>query len=320
MQPALSDFRFGPCYDVAVASRSGCGPVIRPENQDNFVVIDFDGRACHLLDQAPYRLTLAAWPQGHGRVAVLDGMGGHGHGREAAEAVATGLLAVPPCATLDELAHHLDALHAGLQRRFGEQAGVARPGTTLTLLELPADGDPLLYHVGDSRLYELASGQARPLTVDHVPATAAAMVGKLDEAGWWRQVHGQHAPQISQAFLLGNTFADHTRLSDSLYPLTPLNLPSWLGSLPDRRILRLRRDGAYLLATDGFWSCTQPDAFVRGLPRLLEGCPDAACMAGRLFGAMEHDPPAGLHPDNLTALVVRPLPRHADETALPEAE
>jgi hypothetical protein len=32
---------------------------------------------------------------------------------------------------------------------------------------------------------------------------------------------------------------------------------------------------------------------------------------------MEHEPPAGLQPDNLTALVLRPLPRHADETALP---
>lgn len=319
MQPALSDFRFGPSYDVAVASRGGCGPVARPENQDNFVVIDFDGRACHLLDQQPNHLALPGWPQGHGRLAVLDGMGGHGHGRQAAEAVAAGLLAMPPCATLEELARQLDALHAGLQRRFAGETGVARPGTTLTLLELPAEGDPLLYHVGDSRLYELAPGQARPLTVDHVPATAAAMAGRLDEAGWWRQVHGQHAPQITQAFILGNTFADHTRLSDSLYPLTPLNLPSWLGQLPDRRILRLRRDGAYLLATDGFWSCAQPDAFVRRWPQLLEGCADAACMVERLFGAMEHDPPAGIHPDNLTALVLRPLPRHADETALPEA-
>lgn len=319
MQPALSDFRFGPCYDVAAASRTGCGPVTRSENQDNFVVIDFDGRACHLLDQAPRRLTLPGWPQGHGRVAVLDGMGGHGHGREAAEAVAAGLLALPPCATLDELGRHLDALHAGLQGRFVEEAGIPRPGTTLTLLELPANGDPLLYHVGDSRLYELAPAGARPLTVDHVPATAAAMAGRLDEALWWRQVHGQHTPQIAQAFILGNTFADHTRLSDALYPLTPLNLPPWLNRLPDRRVLGLRRDGAYLLATDGFWSCAQPDAFVRRWPGLLDGCPDAACMVERLFGAMEQDPPAGLQPDNLTALVLRPLPRHADETALPEA-
>lgn len=319
MQPALSDFRFRPHFDVAVASRTGCGPAIRAENQDNFVVIDFDGRACYLQDQAPRRLTVPGWLQGHGRVAVLDGMGGHGHGREAAEAVAEGLLALPPCASLDELTGRLDALHASLQRRFAQAPGVARPGTTLTLLELPAGGAPLLYHVGDSRLYELAAGQARPLTVDHVPATAAAMAGKLDEAGWWRQVHGQHAPQIAQAFILGNTFADPTRLSDSLYPLGANKLPSWLGQLPDRRAVALRGDGVYLLATDGFWSCAQPESFVGSWAHLFDGCPDAACMVGRLFGAMEHDPPAGLQADNLTALVLRPLARHADETALPDA-
>ena len=320
MPPAILAFRFGSRFDVALASHAGCGPVTRPENQDNFLVIDPGGQACHLRDQVPRRLAVPGWPRGHGRLAVMDGMGGHGHGREAAEAVAEALLALPACTGLDELAHHLDALHASLQRRFVRDDGLARPGTTLTLLELPPGADPLLYHVGDSRLYELAPDAVRPLTVDHVPATAAAMAGKLDEAGWWRQVHGRHAPQIAQAFILGNAFADPARLSDSLYPLTPSKLPSWLAPLADRRTLALRRDAAYLLATDGFWSCAHPDEFVGRWPRLFEGCGDAAAFVERLFGAMEQDPPSGLQPDNLTALVLRPLPRHADETALPEAE
>ena len=51
MPVTLADFRFAPCFDVAVASRIGCGPSTRAENQDNFVVIDFDGRACRLQDQ-----------------------------------------------------------------------------------------------------------------------------------------------------------------------------------------------------------------------------------------------------------------------------
>jgi hypothetical protein len=106
-------------------------------------------------------------------------------------------------------------------------------------------------------------------------------------------------------------------LSDPLYPLTPLNLPPWLSHLPDRRSLALRADHAYLLATDGFWSCAHPDAFIRHWPALCADAPDAQALVGRLFAAMEDDPPSGLQPDNLTALVLRPLPHSADETALP---
>ena len=318
MPVTLADFRFAPCFDVAVASRIGCGPTTRAENQDNFVVIDFDGRACRLQDQQPLCLTVDGWPAGHGRLAVLDGMGGHGHGREAAEALAAALLAMLPCATPEELGERLDVIHADLQARFAiDGGGAARPGTTLTLLELRAGGAPLLYHVGDSRLYELDALRATPLSVDHVPATAAALAGRLDEAGWWRQVHGRHAPQIAQAVILGNAFADPARLSDPLFALTLDNLPCWLGHLADRRALPLRPGAAYLLATDGFWSCAQPDGFVAGWPALLHDGPDAATLVERLFGLLENDPPAGLQPDNLTALVVQPLARHADETVLP---
>lgn len=317
MSFVLADFRFAPWFDVAVASHVGAGPSARAENQDNFVVIDFDGRACRLHDQQPHHQSVAGWPAGHGRLAVLDGMGGHGHGREAAEALAAALLAMPPCATLPDLCARLDAVHASLQQRFAGGAGVARPGTTLTLLELRPDGAPLLYHVGDSRLYQLDAVRATPLSVDHVPATVAALAGRIDEAEWWRQVHGRHAPQIAQAFILGNAFADPARLSDPLFALTPDNLPCWLGALADRRTLPLHPGAAYLLATDGFWSCAQPDGFLAQWPALLRDDPPAALMVERLFGLLENDPPAGLQPDNLTALVVRPLARHADETVLP---
>ncbi|QOY96305.1 protein phosphatase [Massilia sp. UMI-21] len=325
MPPAVSDilsgFQFAPFHDVAVASRRGSGPVQRTENQDNFVVIDYAGQACHLLGQALRRVSVRGWPPGHGRLAVLDGMGGHGHGREAAEAVASGLLAIPPCHSAAELGRRLDLLHAELQRHFAAEAG-ARPGTTLTMLELPPGAPPLLYHVGDSRLYEIGPERAMPLTVDHVPATAAALAGRLDEQGWWRQVHGAHAPQIAQAFILGNAFSKPAQLSDPLFELTPLNLPSWLRALPDRRVLTLREDAVYLLASDGFWSCAAPERFVATWPALLAGAPSAQDMVARLFGALEATPPEGLHADNLTALVLRPLraraDRHADETALPD--
>jgi serine/threonine protein phosphatase PrpC len=301
--------------DVAACSRLGAGPRLRGENQDNMLLIDEDGNAAWMGDQALQRQHLPGWRAGHARLAVLDGMGGHGHGREAAEAVVAGLLAMPPCANAAELARRLDALHADLQRHFADTPG-PRPGTTLTMLELRAGEAPLLYHVGDSRLYEITPARATPLTVDHVPATAYAMAGLLGEAEWWQQVHGEHRPQVAQAFLLGNAFADPARLND---PLFELNLPAWLCRLADRRPIELRAGSSYLLATDGLWSCSDPFGWVGQWPQLLAGEADAATMLHALLAAYEAHPAAFFYPDNVTAILVR-VParvRGHDETALP---
>jgi serine/threonine protein phosphatase PrpC len=312
----------GRWLDLAAGSRIGAGPVQRQENQDNFLVIDGAGRASFLRGGQDASAQVTGWPQGHVRLAVMDGMGGHGHGREAAESVAAGLLAIPACSGLAELSQQLERLHAELQGRFDalHEAG-PRPGTTLTMLEIPPAGSPLLWHAGDSRLYQITQEAATPLTVDHVPATVLAMAGLLDEAAWWRHVHGSHAPQIAQAFILGNTLADPARLDDGLVALDAATLPPWLRALPDRRALLLRADATYLLATDGFWSCRDPAEFIARWPRLFaQG--DALAGLGALFMEMEAHPPVGLQPDNLTAIVLR-LRRTQeagrDETALPQA-
>ncbi len=317
ISPFIAGMRFG-ALDVAACSRLGAGPRLRAENQDNLLLIDTDGQAAWLQDQAVQRRRLPGWRPGHARLAVLDGMGGHGHGREAAEAVVAGLLALPPCTTGAELARRLDALHADLQRHFADAPG-PRPGTTLTLLELRADDAPLLYHVGDSRLYEILPARATPLTVDHVPATAYAMAGVLGEADWWRQVHGEHRPQIAQAFLLGNAFADPTRLNDPLFELSPLNLPAWLSGLADRRPLALRAGSTYLLATDGLWSCSDPAGWVGQWPQLLAGAADAATMLRALLAAYDAHPAAFFYPDNVSAILIRVPGAARDETALPGA-
>ena len=313
-----SSLRFG-ALDVAAASRLGAGPRLREENQDNLLLIDTGGQAVWLQNQQPQHRQLARWRQGHARLAVLDGMGGHGHGREAAEAVAAGLLAIPPCDSAAELTRRLDQLHADLQRHFAQLGGPGpRPGTTLTMLELPENGEPLLYHVGDSRLYEITRERVAPLTVDHVPATAFAMAGMLDEQEWWQQVHGEHRPQVSQAFILGNAFANPAQLNDPLFELTPLNLPPWLCALPDRRALQLRPGATYLLATDGLWSCSDPYGWVGQWPQLLGGRLDAAGMLAALLRAYAAHPPAFFYPDNVTAILLRtPGTAAREETALP---
>lgn len=312
MTPPFDQLHFGPSLDIAAQSAAGANP----ENQDNFLLIDSNGLAQFLDGQQLRQQRVPDWPAGHARVAVLDGMGGHGGGREAAEAVVAGLLALPACATLAELSSQLDALHTRLQLQFCPDAAPGkRPGTTLTMLELRPGQAALLYHVGDSRLYEIRPGYVAPLTVDHVPATAFAMQGLLDEAEWWRQVHDEHRSQITQAFILGNAFGNPAELSDALFALSPLNLPPFLYHLPDRRALELDPAAVYVLATDGFWACDAPVAWMERWPQLLDGKHSAHDMCARLFDELLQRPPPGLHPDNLTAIVLRFRP--SDDTALP---
>ncbi|MES2759778.1 MAG: protein phosphatase [Pseudomonadota bacterium] len=307
MIPAFDRLQFGPHFDIAARTSAGANPALQLENQDNFLMIDSEGQAAFMREQQPQQQQLAGWTRGHIRLAVLDGMGGHGHGREAAEAVVGGLLKIPPCASIAELSAHLDALHARLQIDFAGGDAAKRPGTTLTLLEIAPGEAPLLYHVGDSRLYEITPERVLPLTVDHVPATAFAMAGVLDEHEWWQQVHGEHRSQIAQAFILGNAFADPARLSDPLFELSPQTLPPFLRHLPDRRPVSLRPDSVYVLATDGFWACEQPHVWISRWPSLLARAGTARDMARVLFDEITGRPPPALHIDNLTAIVLRPV-------------
>ena len=321
MTTAPDRLDFGPRFDVAAHSSIGEGTRPRSENQDNFLLIDVNGHAQFLDNQRLASERVGGWPQGHARVAVLDGMGGHGHGREAAEAAVAGMLGMPACATVDELSARLDTLHGFLQGVFGADSDVERrPGTTLTLLELPPDGPALLFHVGDSRLYKIAEGKAQPLTVDHVPATAFAMAGLIGAPEWWQQVHGEHRSQISQAFILGNAFASPERLEDPLFPLTPNELPGFLRHLGDRRAVALDPGADYLLASDGFWSCSQAAGWVARWPCLLAAEQNAEAACASMFTEIRLHPPPELHSDNLTAVLVRVRPPAAsDETALPAA-
>ena len=293
--------------DVAARTSAGVHGA-EQENQDNYLLVDGAGHARFLRGEREASATVAGWPAGHARMAVLDGMGGHGNGRQAAEATVEALMGMPACTTVGQLAAELDLLHARLQEHFDTSLGPGekRPGTTLTLLELPPGSGALLYHVGDSRLYEIDGERIVPLTVDHVPATAYAMDGLFGEGEWWDEVHTLHRPQISQAFILGNTFAVPGALSDPLYELTPGRLPGFLRELGDRRVIDLSPLKTYVMATDGFWSCAEANRWVARWPCIVGPGRNAREKVDALFREMEEHTPPGLHVDNLTAIVICP--------------
>ena len=262
-----------PAPRLEIAIRSLLSPTGhgRKENQDNFLLIDGEGYARFLWDEQETQRQLPGWPPGHQRLAVLDGMGGHSHGREASEQAVIGLLDIPAMSELAPLSDALNLLHQRLYREF-QQAGL-ETGCTLILLEIPTDASSLLFHVGDSRLYMVDAHQAQCLTVDHVPATHLALLGLLDSTQWLQQVHVQTSSQISQAFILGSTLGAENFYADAidekLYELHEGNLPLFLRGLNDRRLLTLEPDRVYLLASDGLWHLHYPQTFIRRWPALL---------------------------------------------------
>ncbi len=279
-----------PSLDFQLAWESLCDPLGScEENQDNLLIVTGDGRARYLQGEVWHDSWIAGWPEGHLRLAVLDGLGGHAFGRLAAERAALALRAVPAGLPLAQLEAHLDELHVRMGQamlRDGNQ-----PGTTLTLLDIHPSGVAHLYHVGDSRLYALTPETVRPLTLDHTPPTRLLLHGELSLAEWRHRCYSVSRGRLCQAFILGSTLGGGgayapIRLAPGLTPLRAAMLPGPLAGLEDRRTLRLRPGESYLLASDGLWAMSRPDVFVAEWPGLLcEGSVEAAL--ARLMAALQ---------------------------------
>jgi PPM family protein phosphatase len=121
---------------------------VRPRNEDSFFC-------------APDRALFA----------VADGMGGHRGGNIASRTAIATLDATLPMQTAGADAAALLRNAVAVAQRAIEAECVRAPelsnmGTTLTAVWAPADGPPLIAHVGDSRLYRVRGGAIVQVTRD----------------------------------------------------------------------------------------------------------------------------------------------------------
>lgn len=167
---------------VDVAARSDRG-LVRERNEDAVLVGDLDAGAL-LAAEGAHRVEGARGPL----LAVLDGMGGVGHGdlasRLAGEVLWAELAALPATAERPVFARHLRRAVRAANRRLIE-AGETDPalrgmGTTASAAALCGDV-AVLAQVGDSRAYLLRSDRLTQITRDQSVVSALVSAGVLSE-------------------------------------------------------------------------------------------------------------------------------------------
>lgn len=103
-------------------------------------------------------------------LVVADGMGGHQGGatasRLAIEAVG-GVFQSSADPGPDMLREALEAANESIYRAAHEQPELHGMGTTGVALLFNPNGETWVAHVGDSRAYQMRSGQLHPITADH---------------------------------------------------------------------------------------------------------------------------------------------------------
>ena len=117
---------------------------------------------------------------------VADGMGGHVAGEVASR------LAVNAAASNDlSPADRVAAGNRAIREEVAREPSLEGMGTTMTLVELTAQGSARFGHVGDSRAYLYRDSDMRQLTADHTVAAEYVAAGQIsaDEAATHPQRH-----------------------------------------------------------------------------------------------------------------------------------
>lgn len=193
------------------------------------------------------------------RFAVSDGVGGQPHPAAASRLLLENLAALDvshPALPPQILA---EKLHDRLLKALDRQPQLEDAGATLITTEF-SGGQISLRHVGDSRGYRVAQGQAICLTVDHTLLNILMMEGQLTSNQAERLKDASLANALDNAFLYSH-FAEPPAISSKTL------------TLERGEVLLLVSDGVTLeLADQEIAECIDPE--------------DLPCSARRLFDAV----------------------------------
>lgn len=236
-----------------ISAHSDCGK--RDENQDNYLIINSQGQCEFLQDEQPQSATLDHWEKGQVRIAVIDGMGGHEHGREFAEDVVKGLMKIPFQSDPIGLKNALTDLHDALFERY--YRGGRSPGSTLVMADIDTERTALIANIGDSRAFlcegDCNANNEQQLTFDHTEAGIALREGFISEADY-HSVTDKHESRIAQALGYGGIHFTIKQQSDK-----PLKQHRKALSLrltqpyADIFTVNLPINSMLMLASDGKW-------------------------------------------------------------------
>lgn len=251
-----------------------CPHGYKDENQDNYLIIESDGIAHYLIDEKPTTKQLSRWPSNVRRYAVIDGVGGAVNARQVAEQIAQELSDMPALLSVQALYQYLDDLHLRLRNTWLSEGKL--PGATLILLEI-TDNTAQLFHVGDSRLYEVTDNRITCLTIDHTSPTESILGGGISQEQWTNLVYKGRSFAMYQCYVMGCALRNELNMTyeqtAELYPLDDNNLPEFLKGMGDRRTIHLQPDRLYLLVTDGFWHLEYPQKFIDTWPKFYKAKP-----------------------------------------------
>jgi len=246
--------------DLAALSHLG---KVRPNNEDNFLVVRFGRFLDTLLSSLPGgQVPRHVGETGYG-VLVADGMGGMAAGEVASRAAIALfidlVLATPDWVlslgepeveeVIDRMARRFRDVNKAVVEEAQARPGLRGMGTTLTMA-CSLGADLLIAHVGDSPAYLCRGGELHRLTRDHTLAQELADRGAAGPGGVPARFH--HV--LTQA----------------------IGIPG-PGGEPDVRRVRLADGDRLLLCTDGLTGMVDDAEIAAELRR--EGPADAACRA-----------------------------------------
>lgn len=207
-------------------------------------------------------------------LVVADGLGGHAAGELASS---TAISVVSDLDLSDISTQKIETKLSNATKdiaqklleqstKHSERSGL---GTTLSLVQLRANNEATIFHIGDSRVYHLRDGAFRRLTKDHT------YVQKLIDAGDLTEIEAAHHPQRS---LLTQAIDGITTSEGDL-----LTIPAKEGD-------------KFLVCTDGLTAVVDDDE----IANVVEDLEPAAAVTKLVDVAIDRGAP-----DNITVMVAQ---------------